>query len=88
MSNFMQPQVTQQDFIEYEWRGDTYFVPTDVEGALPDDVEIVERHTDKWFARLSAPGYLDCTDWDGPFDTEKEAMDHLVEMFDLDLTEF
>lgn len=32
-----------------------------------------------WFARLSAAGYLDCTDWIGPFDTELEAIKALWE---------
>lgn len=27
-----------------------------------------------WYGRLSAPGYLDCTEWDGPYDTADEAL--------------
>ncbi len=34
-----------------------------------------------WYARLSAPGYLDSTDWTGPFDSEKEAHAFLNEMY-------
>jgi len=34
-----------------------------------------------WFARLSAPGYLDCTDWDGPFKTEQEAKEYLIDIY-------
>ncbi len=34
-------------------------------------------------ARLSAPGYMDCTDW-CVFDTEKEASEYLQETYDLD----
>lgn len=37
-----------------------------------------------WFARLSAPGYLDCTDWMGPYDTEEEAINELTEFYELD----
>lgn len=33
-----------------------------------------EPETQSWFARLSASGYLDCTDWIGPFDTEIQAI--------------
>ena len=33
-------------------------------------IEIVH---DKWWCRLSAPGYMDCTDWDGPHDDEQAA---------------
>jgi hypothetical protein len=28
-----------------------------------------------WCARYSAPGYLDCTDWCGPYSTEDEAIE-------------
>jgi hypothetical protein len=34
-----------------------------------------------WGARLSAPGYLDCTPW-SVFDTEAEAKAHLAEQED------
>lgn len=40
-------------------------------------VECVEG----WFARLSAPGYLDSTDWSGPFPSEAAALAHLEEMY-------
>ena len=34
-----------------------------------------------FYARLSAPGYLDCTEWAGPFETEHEAEIYLVETY-------
>ena len=37
-----------------------------------------------WFARLSAPGYLDCTDWYGPYEHEHEARAFILEAFDID----
>lgn len=40
-------------------------------------VECVEG----WFARLSAPGYTDCTEWSGPFASGEEAYDYLAEMY-------
>lgn len=33
-----------------------------------------------WLCRMSAPGYLDCTDT-ASFDTEAEAIEYLLEMF-------
>ena len=39
------------------------------------------EYVEGWFARLSAPGYLDCTDWSGPFASEKEAMEYLEELY-------
>lgn len=40
-----------------------------------------------WYFRLSAPGYLDCTDWYGPYDTEDEANEELAETFGDDISE-
>jgi len=37
-----------------------------------------------WFARLSAPGYLDCTEWCGPFSSEQEASAYLKRMYEDD----
>jgi hypothetical protein len=37
-----------------------------------------------WYARLSADGYLDCTDWQGPYATADEALDAVKEQFDVD----
>ena len=31
-----------------------------------------------FYCRLSANGYLDCTDWSGPFQTEEEAIAELI----------
>lgn len=44
------------------------------------DVEDVETIFG-WFARLSAPGYLDATDWTGPYETEEEAIADLQDMY-------
>ena len=35
-----------------------------------------------WYGRLSAPGYLDCTDWSGPYPSEREASEALNDMYD------
>ena len=37
-----------------------------------------------WFARLSAPGYMDCTEYSGPFATEQEAKDYVCNLYDCD----
>lgn len=81
MSGFMKPQVVRETFYRYEdEKGETqlvqeeWFNPDD--GATEEDVEKIE---DKWFCRLSAPGYMDCTDWDGPYDNQREAFNALEE---------
>jgi len=38
----------------------------------------------KWFARMSAPGYLDSTEWGGPFDTIEEARKYIKDTYDVD----
>lgn len=35
-----------------------------------------------WFARWSAPGYLDATEWSGPFSSEEEAAKHLSDVYE------
>lgn len=37
-----------------------------------------------WYSRLSAPGYLDATDWSGPYYSQEEALVELCEMYDCD----
>ena len=31
--------------------------------------------------RLSAPGYMDCTEWSGPFETEEEAVADMLHLY-------
>lgn len=37
-----------------------------------------------YFCRLSAPGYMDCTEWTGPFATEVGARLYLADTYDID----
>lgn len=46
-----------------------------------DGTDEIETITDKFFHRLSAPGYLDCTDWSGPFDARVEAVEDLLRTY-------
>jgi hypothetical protein len=52
-----------------------------LEGSDPSELALVKG---KWFARLSAPGYMDRTDWHGPFDTKKEAEQDIEDSYDVD----
>ena len=47
----------------------------------PTDEDTGEPMDDGYYSRLSAPGYLDCTDWTGPYDSADEAGAELVSMF-------
>ena len=46
-------------------------------------IEGVEKKTG-FYARLSAPGYLDCTSWDGPHATREAALLSVRETYDVD----
>ena len=37
-----------------------------------------------WWSRLSASGYLDCTEWSGPFRSEDEALDACKAFYEVD----
>lgn len=37
-----------------------------------------------WYGRLSAPGYLDATHWDGPYRSADEALDAVKEFYEVD----
>jgi hypothetical protein len=91
---FMQKQTERFSAWQVETTTGTELVPADLVGeetgkdcrGLEDYLEggQLERAVlvKGWFARLSAPGYMDCTDWSGPFKSEKEAMDYLCELYD------
>jgi hypothetical protein len=37
-----------------------------------------------FYSRLSAPGYLNCTDWSGPYATEAEALKACMDQYGVD----
>lgn len=90
MSGFMKPQIVRDDWYVVDTTNGNTFIPIDVigEDAEKDDfADYIEgEYLDHekitgWGARLSAPGYLDCTDW-CVFDTEEKAKEHLREAYD------
>lgn len=40
-----------------------------------------------WYWRLSASGYMDATDWEGPFDTEAHALASMLLLYGDDWSE-
>lgn len=44
------------------------------------------EHREGWYGRMSAPGYLDCTDWETA-DSEEELIEQLTEGYDDDANE-
>lgn len=70
--------------------GESSFLPSECgprEVILRDHAEpgdIVRPISAGWFHRLSVPGYMDATDWSGPFDTIAEARQDLSDLYDID----
>lgn len=46
-----------------------------------DGFEVIQEESG-WFSRLSAAGYMDCTDWIGPFNTQEEALVELNNLYE------
>lgn len=80
---FMLPVVTNDTFVAYiDMNGESMLCPIWEDGEVyRPGSEIISG---KWFARLQAPGYLDCTDWAGPFDSEEEARMYLATTYCID----
>lgn len=93
--SFMQQEIELGEWLEIETSHGTEIIPRDLVGELPDDIELAAELVADYVqgdritaiaerkgygARLSAPGYMDCTDW-GVYDTESEARDSLTEMY-------
>lgn len=97
---FMQPYVYRADYFVVETSIGSEIVPADVigrtcataaeafadycEGSIVDPDECVPIKNG-FLARLSAPGYMDCTDWSA-HETEAEARAYLVDTYGDDET--
>ena len=75
----MQPEYTLGTFATlYDTRGDWQ---NTVPAEYKRDVQTPETDTTLtqietgWFWRLSAPGYMDCTEWDGPYEARELAVE-------------
>ena len=89
--SFMQQYVGCEDYFEVlANRGERWIVPADmvrasptledfaqfIEGSIDDDQDPPERKTG-WVARMTAPGYMDCTEWTAHA-TKEEARAYLT----------
>lgn len=37
-----------------------------------------------WYSRLSAAGYMDATDWHGPYKTSEQALKEVMDVYEVD----
>ena len=85
----MKPDVIRTTMMDIDTNAGSFIVPVDVfdpadplactEGTRLFGTEEVAG----WFARLSAPGYMGCTDWMGPYNSEREAKADLHFIYDV-----
>ena len=77
--SFMEHQIEFGEWFIYESKdGGIYAIEHDLMDCISEDEvsEVVNQRIEGWGARLSARGYLDCTEWI-VFDTKKDACDYL-----------
>lgn len=75
VENHLMPQVIREHFVEICENGEYTLIPAENVGdAMLGEAEMTAEFHYKWFARFSAPGFLDCTDWKGPYRTEEGAL--------------
>lgn len=93
---FMKPDIQRGAYYEIDTTAGTEIVPASVcpraetagdlrpylEGHPTDSDEKVELK-EGWLARLSASGYIDCTDWSA-HKTEQDAVEYLKTMYGYD----
>lgn len=79
----MIPQYIKDVFVDVENDIDGTFA-IQQEYYSEDMGSIVDTYESAYWCRLSAPGYMDCTDWTGPFDTIKEARESIIELWEVD----
>jgi hypothetical protein len=80
---FLIPEYSDEIFVRVtKPNGESYLCPQGYQELENGDEE--ETIVGKWFCHLTAPGYMDQTDWNGPFDTEEEARENLRDSFDVD----
>lgn len=71
---YMTPEVVNEPFtrLSYEW-GDEVLAPSS-DAPWHESMIVKKEIIGSWFARLSASGTLDQTDWQGPYKSELSAM--------------
>lgn len=79
----MIPQYSDEAFV-------TIITPDEDEYTCPkgrdtaDIGDVVVDAEPGWYCRLSAPGYLDCTEWSGPHASLDEARDYISNEYNVD----
>ena len=88
---FMKPYYTREPFhVGDTDAGERIAIPAEVYGTLDrfseetGAVRDLETVTGSYWCRLSAPGYMDATEWDGPHASLTAAKREIESMYDVD----
>jgi len=71
------------DYFSTQFMQPQYAMGCDIERELLD--ADIECSLGAYYCRLSADGFLDCTDWHGPFDSVEDCANFLLDAFAHDL---
>lgn len=87
--SLMRPQTWYGSYTEIDTTERTYFIPSDFiptglakryyRHYVQGEIQTIETKTG-WLGRMSAPGYLDCTEWE-PGESEAELLETLNELY-------
>ena len=95
-NSFMQPEIVYGEWAILDGDCGIWIVPAEDAPETYTDEELDEIYSqvseggsechectyeEGFVARLSAPGYLDCTDWQGVYSSKEEALEELEEMY-------
>lgn len=70
--------------------GTTHYLDSTIADAIneysdsTEDIYDIEVQSG-WFSRLSADGYMDCTEWSGPYENERIAIEEICDLYDVDM---
>lgn len=79
-NNFLRPNILNCDVVEIQdkFMESNYYPKDQFAAAIHKTVPCeTYEYSDRWLARLSADGHMDCTEWT-MFDTEEEALQFLL----------
>ena len=95
MSEFMVPEVYAGVMIGVDCNAGFYWYPEEYEDLAHDHMSNLRdkdnasfEHGEGYFSRFTAPSYLDCTEWQGPYESEEEALVALWQDYDSDTISF